>query len=170
MKSTIAIAAGVLVLLTACSPWSQFPETEVSSVADTELDCAGLDDEILKANALRDAVADERRKRRSRGAAGTGLAVLTNPAAPLTGLISVGRLAMAESRYNKASVSAEDRLHHLLALKRANHCPQTPTADPALSEHEILERLDTLAAAADTDGTTAGNDGLSRQSLFDSLR
>ncbi|NND60736.1 MAG: hypothetical protein HKN49_10755 [Gammaproteobacteria bacterium] len=153
--------------LTSCTQWSRFPELDRVMPADDELACDALDDEILKANALRDAIIDEQLRRRGVMSGYTvGAALLS----PLTLAGRTFKHKRIDDDYRRAAIAAEDRMRHLLETKQANNCQQALTADAAMSEYRLLEKIidaDDRWLSGDIDSKSHRKE---RLILFDDLR
>ena len=163
----------VAVLLSGCSsqPRSTYPVLPRVLESDSQIGCTGFDDELLKANAIRDEIYREHGDM----IRAASLSVVTEIAAdplfgPLSGLLRGAAASRAAARYMEAADAAGARMEQMLTYKERDACPSTPTADPQVTEPEILQKLRGLAAQLDSEVIDEGQYRADRQSVLGALR
>ena len=143
--------AMIMVLLCGCAaapPKSQYPVLSTTTENDMEFSCSEMDDEILKANAVRDAIFAERGAYIADKTANavSNLALIQSPILMVFDLLTLGTLNKTErhENYIEALLAATQRLRQLLIYKQDRGCPSGPTADPELTDNLILAQLQDL--------------------------
>lgn len=150
---------------------STFPVLQQVASNDKQLDCAGIDDELLKANAIRDAIYDEHGDVLNEAALVTAAYIVTDP---ITGLVVgafEGLSASKSSRqYQKAAVAAEVRMVQLLDYKEQKSCPSGQTADPSREDASILAALRELDSSLLREEISPKEYVAARRQTLDDLR
>lgn len=157
--------------LSACVIQSQFPVLPSESGGDAVLDCDGLEDELLRANALRDAILDEH---------GDVLAlVVTTDVLEMLQPSVIDAVILAATlpgelrqlrEYREAAAAAEARLIHVLTLKEARPCPTGLPQDSTRTEGQILSELEDLDRRIDEEELSQQAYRRERRELLDSIR
>lgn len=161
------------IALAACATreLSQYPVLEPVLAADAQRDCASLDDEILKANAIRDAIYDEHGDVISGAVAGSALEIAMDPlTGSVTSLLGATATSKASKRYMRAAGASEARMQKLLENKQAKSCPSGPSAKAGLSDELMLERLQHQEQSLANKTISRGQFLRARRELFDDLR
>ncbi len=165
--------AVVLFLIGGCATQqrSQYPVLEPTLPSDAGLDCAALDDEVLKANAIRDAIYAEHGDVVSGAIAGSALEIAMDPlGGAISSLFGAAATSKAAKQYIRAAAAAELRMEYLLISKQKLSCPDSATADPALTEAAILAGLQEQKLLLDADKVSRRQYVFERRRLFDALR
>lgn len=159
--------------LSACAlNQSQFPVLPSESGGDAVLDCDGLEDELLRANALRDAILDEHGDVLALVVTGDVLDVLLSPVIGsiiITAATLPGELRQLRE-YREAAAAAEARLIHVLTLKEARPCPAGLPQDSTRTEGQILSELEDLDRRIDEEELSQQAYRRERRKLLDSIR
>jgi hypothetical protein len=166
-----AALVGCLALGGGCMYTSQFPVLTVQSERDEALDCDDLEDELLRANALRDAIMEEHGDVLARDVAGGALDVAIDPVlgAATTAATAVAR-RKAYRRYREAAAATEARMIHVLALRAGRACAAVATQDPARTETQILADLEVLERRLDEGMLSDREHRRARKELLDMVR
>jgi hypothetical protein len=139
--------------------------------SDADLDCTGFDDELLKANAIRDAVFDEHGDVIGQAAIGTAVDIATEPISGiLFGLIRGLSTSKASKTYLEAAAAAGLRMEQMLVYKDRNNCPSGPTGDPSLPDSTVLSMLQDLESQLRQEEITQKQYISERRILLDGLR
>lgn len=163
----------ILLLVVACAaqPRSEYPVLEAVRASDAAADCAGLDDEILKANAIRDAIYEEHGDVVGGAVAGTAVDLAMDPVSGiLSGIIGAAATSKATRKYRTAAYAAEQRIEQLLADKDSKACPSGPNADPAMTDSLVLGALRASKAQLDQKEISEREYLSGRRRLLDALR
>lgn len=137
----------LLAILSACGsqPRSTYPVLERTVESDANLDCPGFDDELLKANAIRDAIYEEHGDVIGDAVLASTLDVLTDPVTGLFSTVLRGSSAsVATRKYAEAAIAAGQRMEQLLIYKEQRSCPSGPTGTPGLTDNDALATLQDL--------------------------
>lgn len=138
--------------------------------SDAELDCAGFDDELLKANALRDAIYEEHGDVILDTSLGSAVDIATEPiSGVLIGILNAASTSKAAKRYIEAAAAAGLRMEQLLDYKERDNCPSSPTADRSLTDSRILKDLQELKSRLDQQAVNAKQYNSERRKLLDDL-
>lgn len=168
-------ASGLLLLavmsLCGCAIRSEFPVLPATTSHDASYSCAEIDDEIARANALRDAIYKEKWDQNAGHAAGVAVGAATSTTHLVVDVLMLPRHANRQKKYREAADATEVRLQHLLIYKRDRQCrPWTGADESTLSEPEVLVGLldadRNLKAGAISDSQAAAE----RRRLLDRLR
>ena len=114
-------------------PRSEYPVLAQTVDSDTNLGCTGLEDELLKANALRDAIFEEHgdviREATLREATfGSALILAGDPVfGILSGMLGAATISKQTKPYIEAAAAAALRMEQLLVYKERDDCPSGPT-------------------------------------------
>lgn len=160
------------VALSACaSTQSQFPVLPLESEEDANLNCSELEEELLHANALRDAILEERGDELTMDIL-EGAGVMAD--VPVIGAVVVGATLPSQIRqyreYREALVAAEERMIHVLTLREARRCLTDWSRDPDRTDQQILSELEELENGLD-EGTLSEQEFQGkRRELLDSIR
>lgn len=160
-------------VLTACGlqPRSTYPVLEQTVESDADLDCAGFDDELLKANAIRDAVFEEHGDVINDAYLGTAVDIALDP---ITGIISgIGTglsTSKASKTYLEVAAAAGVRMEQMLVYKEEHNCPSGPTGDPSLTDFTVLIKLQDLESQLRQQKVTEKQYISQRRILLDGLR
>lgn len=163
----------ISVLLAGCSaqPRSTYPVLEQSLESDIELGCTNLEDELLKANAIRDAIFEEHGDVISEAYMSSALDVVSEP---ITGVIFSVIRGMSTSRsskkYLEAAAAASFRMERLLVLMIDKQCPTGPNEDPAMTDSQVLSELRLLESQLDREEISNKEYLEARKVLLDTLR
>ncbi len=166
----VLLAAGVL---SGCGsqPRSEYPLLEPSLASDAALDCAGLDDQLLKANALRDAIYAEHGDVMGGAVVATAVDVAAEPVTGvLFGMLAAASASKASKKYLRAATAAEQRMEALLADKAARTCTSGPTEDPDMTDSLVLGALQEKKALFKQKHITQQQYDSERRKLLDELR
>ena len=158
--------------LSACaSTGSQFPVLALESDEDAILNCSGLEEELLHANALRDAIFEERGDELTMdilGGAGAvaGVSVID---AVVVGAALPGQIRQYQE-YRKALIAAEERMIRVLTLRVARSCQADSSQEPDRTDQQILSELDNLQNGLDEGALSEQEFQDRRRELLDSVR
>ena len=175
-KSGPCIVLGTLfslIMLIGCAsqPRSTYPVLEQIVESDVDLDCAGFDDELLKANAIRDEILDEHGDVVQAAAMGAAFDIAMDPISGiLLGAIQGISTANASKTYLEAATAAGLRMEQMLNYKEAGHCPSGPTGDPGLTDSTALARLHDLEAQLRQEAITQAEYLSERRMVLDGVR
>lgn len=155
----------------ASQPLSTYPVLERTLESDAALDCAGLDDEILKANAIRDAIYKEHGDVIQEAVIGSAVMIAVNPIQGVfDSIIAAGSASKGAKKYTEAATAAGARMEQILTDKKRDDCPTGPTADPELTDTLILNELRNLHSRLEKEEMNGKNYLLARRELLDGLR
>jgi hypothetical protein len=164
----------ILIMLTLCScaHRSTYPVLPTTTERDPELTCPELDDEILKANALRDAIYDEHGEVLTQAVAEAALDTVfyTDPVFAAIDIFELGLRRNKLKQYIEAAAAAEQRMQQVLTEKDQRSCPSGPTADETLTDSLILGRLRDLDEQLQREELQGSEYSKQRRELFDALR
>jgi hypothetical protein len=165
-----AVSAVVIsqLALSACASASKFSLLPVESGKDTSLSCEGFENELLRANALRDAILEEQGDFLATGVTDGAISVVT--ADPLGAAISAAMGSSRHRKYQEAASAAEARMIHVLLLREARQCPAGPSGDSTRTERQILSELQVLDRRLSTEDLSELTYRAERRELLDSLR
>jgi hypothetical protein len=161
----------ITTVLAACALTSQFPVLEVETERDAVLGCAGLEDELLRANALRDAILAEHGDLLASDAVGISTGIMTDPL--IGGIATAAALPSQRRRYRQLQVAAgaaEARMIHVLTLREDEACPVAMSQDPARTERQILADLEHLEHRFSDANLTEREYRRERRELLDLVR
>ena len=133
----------VSAILSGCSsqPRSTYPVLAQIVESDDELDCSGFDDELLKANAIRDAVFDEHGDVMADAVLNSAAGIVEEPISGfLFGLIRGLSASKASKTYLEAAAAAGLRMEQMLIYKDRDNCPNGPTGDSSLTDSNANDR------------------------------
>jgi hypothetical protein len=152
-------------------PTITYPALPVVSDREQALDCDGIEDEILKADAIRWVMRQDGARLLSRWDLGGRAAV--NVAAMIAG--AFGAPVPLPTLSDEGSIAldrADQRIVALLALKSRKGCAASHTAIEGTTDAEMLVRLDEVLARerAATNTSEASTSLAERTQLLDSLR
>lgn len=162
-----------LTILVSCSsqPLSVYPVLEQTLESDAELDCPALDDELLKANAIRDAVFKEHGDVISGAYVGTAVDIALDPISGLlSGMTRSLSVSKATKTYIEAAAAAGLRMEQLLEYKQRDNCPSGPTGDPDMTDTTALIALQDLESKLGREEITQNKYLQDRKKLLDALR
>lgn len=167
----------VSAILNACSsqPRSTYPVLAQIVESDDELNCIGFDDELLKANAIRDAVFDEHGDVMGEAVLDAVFSTVDMANMPISvvlfGLLIRGLSASNPSKtYLEAAVAAGLRMEQMLVYKDRDNCPNGPTRASSLTDSEVLHRLQDLESQLRQQEITEKQYISARRAMLDSLR
>ena len=163
----------ILGILVGCGaqPRSTYPVLEEVVESDADLDCAGFDDDLLKANALRDAIFEEHGDVIRDAVLYSAVDILGNPVAGIfSGVIGAAILSKESKHYIEAAAAAGLRMEQLLVYKERDDCPSGPTGNPDLTDSIILAQLQDLGSQLDQQDITPKQYISERRKLLDGLR
>lgn len=160
------------VALSACaSTQSQFPVLPLELEEDATLNCSELEDELLHANALRDAIVEERGDELTMDIL-EGAGVMTD--VPVIGAVVVGAMLPSQIRqyqeYREALIAAEERMIHVLTLREARRCPTDSSQDSDRTDQQFLSDFEYLKAGLDEGTLSEQEFQEKRRELLDSIR
>lgn len=170
---TFSLAVLLLALLAGCGsqPRSTYPVLAQTVESDADMDCKGFDDELLKANAIRDAIFEEHGDVISDAYWGTALDVATEPiSGVLFGIIRGLSTSKASKTYLEAAAAAGLRMEQMLVYKEQSNCPSGLTGDPSLSDSIVLIKLQDLESQLRQESITQKQYISERRMLLDDLR
>ena len=147
----------LLALLAGCGsqPRSTYPVLAQTVESDADMDCTGFDDELLKANAIRDAIFEEH------GDVISGV---------LFGMIRGLSTSKASKTYLEAAAAAGLRMEQILVYKEQSNCPSGLTGDPSMSDSIVLIKLQDLESQLRQESITQKQYISERRTLLDDLR
>ena len=160
-------------VLTACGsqPRSTYPVLEQTVESDAFLDCAGFDDELLKANAIRDAIFAEHGDVISDAYLSSTMDIVMDPVSGLLGALIGGiSTSNASKKYLEAAAAAGLRMEQMLVSKVEHTCPSGPTGDPSLTDSTVLNKLQKLESQLFQGEITQKQYISERRKLLDDLR
>lgn len=163
----------LLAILVGCSsqPLSVYPVLEQTLESDADLDCPAFDDELLKANAIRDAVFEEHGEVIGGAYASTALDVVSDPVSGvLFGIMRSTSVSKATKTYIEAAAAAGLRMEQLLEYKQRDNCPSGPTGDPDMTDTTALIALQDLESKLGREEITQKKYLQDRKKLLDALR
>lgn len=172
-RFTVLWTVFLLAILIGCGsqPRSTYPVLAQTVDSDADLDCGGFDDELLKANAIRDAVFDEHGDVIGEAAFVTAADIATEPISGiLFGLIRGLSTSKASKIYLEAAAAAGLRMEQMLVYKERNNCPSGPTGDPSLPDSTVLSMLQDLESQLRQEEITQKLYISERRILLDGLR
>ncbi len=172
-RCTVLWTVFLLAILIGCGsqPRSTSPVLAQTVDSDADLDCTGFDDELLKANAIRDAVLDEHGDVIAGATLETAGNIVTEPiSGVLFGLIKGLSVSKASKTYLEAAVAAGLRMEQLLEYKERSDCPSGPTGDPSLTDSTALIKLHDLESQLRQEEITQKQYVSERRRLLDGLR
>jgi len=155
----------------ATEPRSTYPVLEQTLSTDDGLDCLELDDGILKANAIRDAIFKEHGDVIDGAVMGSALEIAVDPVfgtmQSVFNAVSVSRRA---AKYIEAAAAAGSRMEQLLEYKEGDDCPSGPTAIPDLTDTQVLNELRNLESQLESAEVNGKDYIAARRALLDNLR
>ena len=161
-----------LLTLSACVSTSQFPILPLESDQDASLSCEELENELLRANAFRDAILEEEgdvlATELATDVAGGAFSVVT--ADPLGAAISGVMGSRRYRQYQEIVSAAEARMIHVLTLRKARQCPAGPSGDSTRAEQQILDELHGLDQRLSAEEVSEQAYREERRELLDALR
>lgn len=163
----------LITVLNGCGsqPRSTYPVLAQTVESDADLDCAGFDDELLKANAIRDAVFEEHGDVISDVTLGTAINVASEPiSGVLMGIINGLSTSKASKAYLEAAAAAGLRMEQMLVYKERRDCPSGPTDDPTLTDSVVLNKLQDLESRLHKKDISQKQFVSERRILLDGLR
>ena len=157
-----------LLTLSACVSTSQFPILPLESAQDASLSCEELENELLRANAFRDAILDEQGDLLATDVAfGAVDVAMADPlGAALSGVMGSRRYR----QYQEIVSAAEARMIHVLTLREARQCPAGPSGDSTRAEQQILAELHGLDQRLSAEEVSEQVYREERRELLDALR
>ena len=169
---TFSLAVLLLAVLAGCGtqPRSTYPVLAQTVESDAGMDCTGFDDELLKANAIRDAIFEEHEDVISDAYWATATDVAAGPSAVLFGMIRGLSTSKASKTYLEAAAAAGLRMEQMLVYKEQSNCPSGPTGDPSLSDSIVLIKLQDLESQLRQESITQKQYISERRMLLDDLR
>lgn len=170
---TFSLAVLLLAVLAGCGsqPRSTYPVLAQTVESDADMDCTGFDDELLKANAIRDAIFEEHGDVISDAYWGTALDVAAEPiSGVLFGMIRALSTSKASKTYLEPAAAAGLRMEQMLVYKEQSNCPSGPTGDPNLSDSIVLIKLQDLESQLRQESITQKQYISERRMLLDDLR
>jgi hypothetical protein len=170
---TFSLAVLLLAVLAGCvsQPRSTYPVLAQTVESDADMDCTGFDDELLKANAIRDAILEEHGVVIGAAYLGTAVDVATEPiSGVLLGMIRGLSTSKARKKYIEAAAAAGLRMEQMLVYKEQKNCPSGPTGDPSLSDSITLIKLQDLESQLRQESITQRQYISERRMLLDDLR
>ena len=168
----IALAATILVLSGCASePRSTYPVLEQTLAMDEKLVCVGMDDEILKANAIRDAIFEEHGDVIEQAVVGAAIDLAIDPVTGvLASIFNAGHTSRRTKAYIEAAAAAGVRMEQLLEYKNRDGCPSGPTAIPGLTDTLVLDKLRKLQSQLESEEVSGKSYISARRELLDDLR
>ncbi len=157
-----------LLTLSACVSTSQFPILPLESDQDASLSCEELENELLRANAFRDAILEEQGDVLATDVAFGAIDVAT--ADPLGAAISGVMGSRRYRQYQEIVSAAEARMIHVLTLREARQCPAGPSGDSTRAEQQILAELHGLDQRLSAEEVSEQAYREERRELLDALR
>lgn len=157
-----------LLTLSACVSTSQFPILPLESDQDASLSCEELENELLRANAFRDAILEEQGDVLATDVAFGAIDVVT--ADPLGAAISGVMGSRRYRQYQEIVSAAEARMIHVLTLRKARQCPAGPSGDSTRAEQQILAELHGLDQRLSAEEVSEQAYREERRELLDALR
>ena len=157
-----------LLTLSACTSTSQFPILPLESDQDASLSCEELENELLRANAFRDAILEEQGDVLATDVAFGAIDVAT--ADPLGAAISGVMGSRRYRQYQEIVSAAEARMIHVLTLREARQCPAGPSGDSTRAEQQILDELHGLDQRLSAEEVSEQAYREERRELLDALR
>lgn len=158
-------------LLACASPRSSYPELARVLESDVELDCNGYDDELLKANAIRDAIYEEHGDVIERAYLSSAVDVAMDPVLGTLSSVIEGRsTAKAAKTYREAADAAGLRMEQMLIYKERARCPAGRTGDPDVTDSFVLTRLQELNSQLGENEISERQYFVERKELLDGLR
>ncbi len=168
--TALLVALAATVIGCAQQP-SQFPILEVETAHDASLACDGLEDQLLRANALRDAIMREHGDVLAANVFSDATNVAFDPVfGTVEAVVSAPFRQKRYDHYREAAAAAESRIVHVLELRVTRPCRSGPTTDPALDERQIHEALRDLDARAAAKTLSTREYRQQRRALLDSVR
>lgn len=170
---------GVLICTVLCSCTgiqyrSQYPLLPRVTDRDPGLSCASLDDEILRANALRDAIYEEYSDVLDEEEIEAWDVIRDVQRDPKDAFIdAIFRELRSQERsgqYMQAAAAAGQRLEQLLTYKDERTCTTGPTNDSSLTDTIILENLLSIREQLRAGELTSDEYASQRRNLLDMLR
>jgi hypothetical protein len=161
----------VAVLCGCATPLSTYPVLEETLMSDVSLDCGELDDEILKANAIRDAIFEEHGDVIQDTVLGSAALIAQDPISGILMSILASRTtSKAAKTYIEAAAAAGMRMEQLLVYKERDHCPDGPNADPERTDIQVLNDLTALETQLENEEVSSKAYISRRRELIDGLR
>lgn len=163
----------LIVTIAGCAsqPVSTYPVLERNLETDAALDCAGLGDQILKANAIRDAIYEEHSDVIEDAVLESAANIAIDPViGAFESLFAAGSASRAAKKYMEAATAAGVRMEQLLIYKERDDCPTGATADPALTDALVLNELRNLQSELEQEEINDKNYLTARRQLLDDLR
>jgi hypothetical protein len=167
------VAAMLAAVLSGCAsePRSTYPILEQTLATDEKLDCLRLDDEILKANAIRDAIFEEHGDVIETALISSAIDLAIDPLSGVLGSIfTAGSTSRSVKTYIEAAAAAGLRMQQLLEYKQRDNCPSGPTALPELTDTLVLNSLRKLQSQLENEEVEGKNYISARRELLDNLR
>ena len=167
------IAVMLVSVFSGCASQSRstYPVLEQTLSTDDELDCLGLDDGILKANAIRDAIFREHGDVINEAVLGSVLEIAVDPVfGTLQSILAAVRTSKSAKKYIEAAVAAGSRMEQLLEYKERDACPSGPTAIPELTDTDVLNGLRDLELQLEGAEVNGKDYIVARRALLDNLR
>jgi hypothetical protein len=135
------------------------------------LGCNELEDELLKANAIRDAIYEEHGDVLKDAYASTALDMAIDPVSGLLGSVINGALTYKESTaYIEAEVAAGLRMEQILVYKTQRDCPSGETGDSSQTERVLLKQLTDLEIQLSEEEITQEKYVSERRTILDLIR
>lgn len=161
-----------LLTLSACVSTSQFPILPLESDQDASLSCEELENELLRANAFRDAILEEQGDVLATDVAFGAIDVATaDPlGAAISGVTGSWRYRQRYRQYQEVVSAAEARMIHVLTLREARQCPAGPSGDSTRAEQQILAELHGLDQRLSAEEVSEQAYREERRELLDALR
>ncbi len=165
-----------LLTLSACVSTSQFPILPLESDQDASLSCEELENELLRANAFRDAILEEEgdvlaTELATDVADGAMSVVMADPlGAVISGVGGSIRYRQRYRQYQEVVSAAEARMIHVLTLREARQCPAGPSGDSTRAEQQILAELHGLDQRLSAEEVSEQAYREERRELLDALR
>lgn len=167
----IAVILAAMLCGCASEPRSIYPVFEQTLESDAALDCSGLDDEILKANAIRDAIFEEHGDVMDEAILSSAVNIATDPIfGAMHSIFIAGSASKAAKEYIEAASAAGVRMEQLLIYKERDDCLTGPTANPELTDTLVLNELRNLQSQFENEEVSEKSYILARRELLDSLR
>jgi hypothetical protein len=170
-RIAVALAIGVGVGACQHQPTISYPELRVAGDRERSLDCDAIEDQILKADAIRWVMREDGARLLSRWDLGGRAAV--NAAAVIAGAFGVPLPPPYLSDEGSVALDqADQRVVSLLSLKSRKGCAPSPTAIEGKTDADLLVGLEEALAKerAATNPTEAMSSLAERTRLLDSLR
>lgn len=166
-----ALCASAILIGCSSQPRSTYPVLVQTVESDNELDCLGFDDELLKANAIRDAVFDEHFDVIDDAVLDSAMDIAIEPISGiLAGLIRSLSVSSASKTYIEAAAAAGLRMEQMLVYKERDNCPSGETGDANLTDSAVLHRLQDLESQLRQQEITEKQYVSERRATLDSLR